>query len=102
MKGRLGAPQAVTATAHKLARLVYYALKHGIQYVRESQEEYERQMHERQVASVKKRARLLGLEVVAKPDAAATGAEQPTTTPATEQTTKTQTTRAAKTRATKT
>ena len=29
MKGRLGAQAAVTATAHKLARIVYLALKHG-------------------------------------------------------------------------
>src|SRR5439155_1429431 len=30
MKGRLGAQAAVTATAHKLARIVYLALKHGM------------------------------------------------------------------------
>ena len=33
MKGRLGAQAAVTATAHKLARIVYLALKHGMTYV---------------------------------------------------------------------
>src|SRR3954454_19463468 len=43
LKGRLGAPAAVTATAHKLARLVYYALKHGLTYVRQTQEQYEEQ-----------------------------------------------------------
>jgi hypothetical protein len=31
----------VTATPHKLARLVYLALKHGMTYVRQNQEEYE-------------------------------------------------------------
>ena len=30
MKARLGAPAALTATAHKLARIVYLALKHGL------------------------------------------------------------------------
>src|SRR5262249_4461492 len=30
MKGRLGAQAAVTATAHKLARIVYLALRHGL------------------------------------------------------------------------
>jgi hypothetical protein len=28
----------VTATAHQLARIVYLALKHGLTYVRQSQE----------------------------------------------------------------
>ena len=30
MKGRLGNQAAVTATAHKRARIVYLALKHGM------------------------------------------------------------------------
>jgi transposase len=64
MKGRIGVPQAVTATAHKLARLVYYSLKYGIQYVRQTQEEYEKKMREKQIANVKRRARQLGLEVI--------------------------------------
>jgi transposase len=87
MKGRLGAPQAVTATAHKLARLVYYALKHGIQYVRKSQEEYEKQMREKQVANLQRRARQLGLEVVSRPEAKDVESEQTTKSPTSEQTT---------------
>jgi hypothetical protein len=46
MKGRPGVPAALTATAHKPARIVYLALKHGLPYVRKSQEEYEAQMRE--------------------------------------------------------
>jgi hypothetical protein len=38
MKGRLGTPQAITATAHKLARLLYTMLKHGTADVRQSKE----------------------------------------------------------------
>ena len=67
MKGRLGAQAAVTATAHKLARIVYLALKHGMTYVRQSQEEYETQMKEKQIKALKRKARLLGLEVIEKP-----------------------------------
>src|SRR5262249_7128127 len=63
MKGRLGAPQAVTATAHKLARIVYLALKHGMQYVRQSQQEYEKRMRQKQIESLKRQARRLGLEL---------------------------------------
>jgi transposase len=33
LKGKLGMPAAITATAHKLARLVYYALTRGMTYV---------------------------------------------------------------------
>ena len=66
MKGRLGAQAAVTATAHKLARTVYLALKHGIPYVRQSQQEYEAQIKEKQINALRRKARLLGLEVVEK------------------------------------
>jgi len=66
MKGRLGAQAAVTATAHKLARIVYLALKHGMTYVRQSQEEYEVQMKEKQIKALRRKARQLGLEVIEK------------------------------------
>jgi len=33
MRARLGPPQAITATAHNLARLVYSMLKHGTDHV---------------------------------------------------------------------
>lgn len=66
MKGRLGAQAAVTATAHKLARIVYLALKHGLTYVRQSQEEYEAQMKDKQIKALRRKARQLGLEVVEK------------------------------------
>jgi transposase len=69
MKGRLGVQGAVTATAHKLARIVYLALKHGMTYVRRSQEEYEAQMREKQVKALRRKARQLGLEVIEKTSA---------------------------------
>jgi transposase len=66
MKGRLGAQAAVTAAAHKLARIVYLALKHGLTYVRQSQEEHLARMKEKQVKALRRKARQLGLEVVEK------------------------------------
>jgi hypothetical protein len=66
MKGRLGGQAAVTATAHKLARIVYLALKHGMTYVRQSQQEYEAQMKEKQIKALRRKARQLGLEVIEK------------------------------------
>ena len=66
MKMRMGVPAAITATAHKLARLVYYSLKHGIAYVKQSQEDYEATQREKQIANLKKKARLLGFELKEK------------------------------------
>jgi transposase len=75
MKGRLGAQAAVTATAHKLARIVYLALKHGMTYVRQSQEEYEAQMKEKQLKALRRKARLLGLEIIEKTSSSVATAE---------------------------
>ncbi len=66
-KAHLGAPKAITAAAHKLARIVYLALKHGMTYVRQTQEEYEARAREQQVKSLKKKARALGMEVIETP-----------------------------------
>jgi transposase len=66
MKGRLGVQAALTATAHKLARIVYLALKHGLTYVRQGQQEYEAQMREKQIKALRRKARQLGLEVIEK------------------------------------
>jgi transposase len=80
LKSRLGAPQAVTATAHKLARLVYYALTQGMAYVRRTQEEYEEQIKQQQIKALKKKARRLGLEVSEKGAAAQASGETPPAT----------------------
>lgn len=63
MRARIGGPKAITATAHKLARLVYYLLKHGKAYVVRSQAEYEARFREQQKKSVERRARELGFEL---------------------------------------
>jgi hypothetical protein len=53
LKSRLGAPKAITAAAHKLARLVYSLLKHGQAYLAKSLEEYEREHQERQLRQLR-------------------------------------------------
>jgi transposase len=60
MKARLGAPQAITATAHRLARLIYFMLRHGRQYVDPGQEAYEKQYHQRVLRNLQRRAGNLG------------------------------------------
>jgi hypothetical protein len=64
LKGRLGAAQAIVATAHKLARLVYSMLKHGTAYVQQGLGAYEQQYRERSAAGLARRARELGYELV--------------------------------------
>jgi hypothetical protein len=66
MKGRLGVQAVVTATAHKLACIFYLALKHGLTYLRQSQEEYEARMKEKQIKALRRKARQLGLDIVEK------------------------------------
>jgi len=65
---RRGAAKAVTATARKLAILVYNSLKHGIAYADGGAEEYERRFQQRNVSNLKKRARRLGFKLVAVED----------------------------------
>ena len=67
MSAKLGKPQAITATAHKLARLVYSMLKYGTAYVDVGQDHYERQYRERVVQSLTRRAKELGLVLVPAP-----------------------------------
>jgi hypothetical protein len=39
-RSRLGAPKAITATAHKLARIVYNLLRYGHAYMKRDEEAY--------------------------------------------------------------
>jgi transposase len=70
IKGRLGGKGAITATAHKLAVLVYRMLKYGVEYVRQSMEEYGAKVKEQMERSLRRKAALLGYELVPKTPAA--------------------------------
>lgn len=60
MKARLGAPQAITATAHRLARTIYALLRYGRAYADVGQEAYDQQFRQRQKKNLEKQARRLG------------------------------------------
>ena len=64
MKVRLGAPTAITATAHKLARLVSSLLRHGSAYVQQGLDASEAQYRERKVTAMAKQAKALGETLV--------------------------------------
>jgi predicted aldo/keto reductase-like oxidoreductase len=64
MRAKHGAPKAITATAHKLARLIYSMLKHGTKYVDQGQDYYEQQYQDRIMKNLKKRAAQLGFTLI--------------------------------------
>jgi transposase len=70
LKTRLGAPKAITATAHKLARLIYRMLKGGTDYVDQGQEYYERRYQTRVLSTLSRRAHALGYTLIKTPDQA--------------------------------
>jgi transposase len=66
---RHGVAKAITATAYKLARIVYALLKHGAAYVAQGLEAYEAASRERMIRTLKRKAAELNLELVEKPQA---------------------------------
>jgi transposase len=59
-RSRLGAPKAITATAHKLARIVYHLMRFGVAYLKQTEEAYAAQVRERLEKQLHRRARELG------------------------------------------
>jgi transposase len=64
IKSRIGGKGAVTATAHKLACLVYQMLKYGREYVKRSLAKYEEKLREQQERTLRRKAGLLGFDLV--------------------------------------
>ncbi len=64
LRSRLGAPKAITATAHKLARLVYSMLKNGADYVDIGQKYYEERYRGRVIQNLKRKAQELKFNLV--------------------------------------
>jgi len=79
-RSRLGAPKAITATAHKLARIIYNLMRYGLAYMQKSEEEYAAQVRDRLEKQLQRRAKELGytLNKIDPPAAPAVNAEQPT------------------------
>lgn len=70
MCARMDKPKAVTAAAHKLARLIYTMLTKGEEYTDQGQDYYEERYRQRVLRNLSQRAQKLGMQLVA--------AEQPT------------------------
>jgi transposase len=61
---RMDKPKAVTAAAHKLARLIYTMLTKGEEYTDQGQDYYEERYRERVLRALAQRAAKLGMQVV--------------------------------------
>jgi transposase len=64
IKARSGGQQAVTATAHKLARIYYTMVTKGTEYVEVGLQAYEERYQQRRLAHLQKQARSLGIQLV--------------------------------------
>jgi transposase len=65
LKYKLGAPKAIVAMAHHLARLMYRMIKNGEEYLDKGMEVYEAKYREQRVKWLEKQAKDLNLKVVA-------------------------------------
>jgi transposase len=63
IRARHGPQKAIVATAHKIARTVYFMLKHRQPFRQSSAEEYTQQQREREIARLKKKASKLGFRL---------------------------------------
>jgi transposase len=64
IKGRIGGQGAVTATAHKLAVLVYRMLRYGVEYVKRSVAEYEVKLRAQVERQLRAKATKMGFDLV--------------------------------------
>lgn len=64
MCSRMDKPKAITAAAHKLARLIYAMLTKGEEYTDQGQDYFEERYRERVLRNLVQRAKQLGMQIV--------------------------------------
>jgi len=67
MRAKLGGPKAITATAHKLARIIYHLLTTGQAYDETVFAQEEAQNNQRNEKRLRRQARKLGFELTLIP-----------------------------------
>lgn len=68
---RMDKPKAITASAHKLARLVYFMITKGQAFVEAGQDDYEERYRQRVVQNLTRRAHQLGFQLTPRETATA-------------------------------
>jgi transposase len=66
-KARLGAPKAITATAHKLATILYSMIANQTEYAPPDANDYEVQYRKRVLSNLRRRADQLGFDLIERP-----------------------------------
>jgi transposase len=66
LKRKLGAPKAITAMAHHLARLIYLMIKNGADYVDKGMKAYEERYKAQRLKWLERQARELKMKLVAQ------------------------------------
>jgi transposase len=61
---RMDKPKAVTAAAHKLARLIYAMLTHGQEYTDQGQDYFEERYRQRVLHNLAQKAKAMGMQLV--------------------------------------
>jgi hypothetical protein len=69
LRSRLGAPKAITATAHKIARIFYKLWTTRGDYTDPGMDYYEQRYQERMVNNLHKKAQAFGFELIPQPSA---------------------------------
>jgi transposase len=64
MRSKLGPAKATTATAHKLAKIIYHMLKEKTPYRERGAEFYMQKDQERKLRQLRKQAKHLGFDLV--------------------------------------
>ena len=64
LKSHKGPMKAITATAHKLAKIIYNMLRHGVEYKEAGQTYYEEQYRDRIFKNLKRKAAEFGFNLV--------------------------------------
>jgi transposase len=64
IRAKHGAPIAITATAHKIARIFYHLLKNKQAYQDPGQDYYEQKYRQRVINNLERKAKALGMELV--------------------------------------
>jgi transposase len=67
LRAKHGAPKAITATAHKIARIVYHLLLNQEEYQDPGQDYYEQQFRHRVIKNLERKAKKLGLILIPNP-----------------------------------
>jgi transposase len=70
MCARMDKPKAVTAAAHKLARLIYAMLTHGQEYTDRGQEYFEERYRQRVLHNLAQKAKAMGMQLIASDNTA--------------------------------